>query len=147
MFDEKIFSIIANVAKSRAISAEALAAVVEVESNGIAYAKVDGRNVPLIRIEGHYFDRLVPASKQKAARSSSSALMDTANDRNEAIRAMMNETAIEANIPINHLISSPITSTRFCAICVVLWLATSFSEYVQEPDPKTGKKAPALVCD
>ncbi len=68
MFDDKTFSTIASVAKPRGISPEALAAVVEVESNGIAYAKVDGRNVPVIRIEGHYFDRLVPASKQKQAR-------------------------------------------------------------------------------
>lgn len=68
MFDDKTFSIIAGIAKSRGLSPEALAAVVEVESNGVAFAKIDGRDVPLIRIEGHYFDRLVPSKKQKQAR-------------------------------------------------------------------------------
>ncbi|RBO94938.1 putative peptidoglycan binding protein [Pseudochrobactrum asaccharolyticum] len=68
MFDSKTYLMISEIAKLRGISAPALAAVVEVESNGIAFAKVDGRDVPLIRIEGHYFDRLVPAKKQKQAR-------------------------------------------------------------------------------
>lgn len=69
MFDDGTFKIVAEIANDRGISAAALAAVVEVESNGIVFAKVDGRDVPLIRIEGHYFDRLVPAKKQKQARS------------------------------------------------------------------------------
>ena len=69
MFEQSTFSIIASVAKSRGINAAALAAVVEVESNGIPYAYVDGISVPVIRIEGHYFDRLVAASKQKVARA------------------------------------------------------------------------------
>lgn len=69
MFDRTAYSIIAEIAKSREISAPALAAIIEVESNGIAFAKVDGRDVPLIRIEGHYFYRLVQAKKQQQARS------------------------------------------------------------------------------
>lgn len=69
MFDQSVLSAITSVAGPRGISTAALAAVVEVESNGITFARVEGRNVPVIRIEGHYFDRLVPASKQKAARA------------------------------------------------------------------------------
>lgn len=68
MFDQSTFTIIANIAKSRGINPAALAAVVDVESNGVTYARILGRNVPVIRIEGHYFDRLVPAAKQKQAR-------------------------------------------------------------------------------
>lgn len=69
MFNQNTFEIIASVAKARNINPAALAAVVDVESGGITFANVDGRNVPVIRIEGHYFDRLVPADKQSQARA------------------------------------------------------------------------------
>lgn len=69
MFDPNTIQMISLVADSHGIHPAALAAIVEVESGGITYAKVDGRSVPLIRIEGHYFDRLVPAKKQQQARS------------------------------------------------------------------------------
>lgn len=46
-----------------------LRAVVEVESNGITYAKVNGKSEPLIRWEGHYFDaRLTTAQRTEARR-------------------------------------------------------------------------------
>ncbi|MGN6549265.1 MAG: N-acetylmuramidase domain-containing protein [Pararhizobium sp.] len=48
----------------------ALAAVVAVESGGRVTARVAGREEPLIRWEGHYFDRLCrPAIRIKARRS------------------------------------------------------------------------------
>lgn len=69
MFDTSTIRTIENVARERNLHAPTLVAVVEAESNGVPFTKVDGRNVPLVRIEGHYFDRLVPASKQKQARA------------------------------------------------------------------------------
>lgn len=69
MFDQKTYQTISTIAITRDIQPPALAAVVEIESSGVAFAKVDGRDVPLIRIEGHYFDRLVPAKKQQVART------------------------------------------------------------------------------
>lgn len=46
----------------------ALLAVVEVESAGRIFAQVDGRREPLIRFEGHWFDRLLSPSKRARAR-------------------------------------------------------------------------------
>lgn len=46
-----------------------LRAVVEVESNGVTYALVNGKQEPLIRWEGHYFDaRLTDAQRTEARR-------------------------------------------------------------------------------
>lgn len=46
----------------------ALRAVVLVESDGKVFEKVNGRDEPLIRWEGHYFDRLVKPELRQAAR-------------------------------------------------------------------------------
>lgn len=43
-------------------------AVVEVESAGAIYARVDGRNEPVIRWEGHYFDRRLQGARRELAR-------------------------------------------------------------------------------
>lgn len=43
-------------------------AVIEIESGGETYTEIDGRNEPLIRWEGHYFDRLVDPAKREQAR-------------------------------------------------------------------------------
>lgn len=43
-------------------------AVIDVESAGKLFADVNGELLPVIRWEGHYFDRLVPAAKRDAAR-------------------------------------------------------------------------------
>lgn len=61
--------IISSTARANAIEAATLMAVVEVESNGQTYTVLDGQKLPLIRIEGHYFDRLVPRHLQKEARA------------------------------------------------------------------------------
>lgn len=57
------------VAAARGIEAAALKAVVEVEAAGQPFAVVNGKNEPLIRYEGHYFDRLVDASRRDEARA------------------------------------------------------------------------------
>jgi hypothetical protein len=55
-------------AKALGIEAAALLAVAEVESGGKAFALVDGRREPLIRFEGHYFDRRLSPQKRQRAR-------------------------------------------------------------------------------
>lgn len=46
-----------------------LRAVVEVESDGVVYATVNGRVEPLIRFEGHIFDRRLSKAQQTIARA------------------------------------------------------------------------------
>ncbi|QIG70546.1 endolysin [Rhizobium phage RHph_N38] len=64
--DERIA--IANCANVLQVEYAALAAVVQVESNGILGAWINGRLEPIIRYEGHYFDRLCNPAKRDAAR-------------------------------------------------------------------------------
>jgi hypothetical protein len=58
---------VARVADELGIEAAALLAVVEVESGGRLYARVNGQDEPLIRFEGHYFHRFLPAAKRNLA--------------------------------------------------------------------------------
>jgi len=60
---------IEQVAKAKGIEPTALLAICEVESAGRAFAIVDNRREPLIRFEGHYFDRLLPETARAKARS------------------------------------------------------------------------------
>ncbi|MEO1748724.1 MAG: N-acetylmuramidase domain-containing protein, partial [Pseudomonadota bacterium] len=68
-FSKETKAEIEKVAKARGIEPAALLAVCEVESAGRAFAIVDGRREPLIRFEGHYFDRLLPDTARSKARS------------------------------------------------------------------------------
>lgn len=58
-----------NVAVTLDVEWEALAAVVEVESNGRIYATVNGEREPLILPEYHIFDRQLSGNKRSKARS------------------------------------------------------------------------------
>ena len=55
---------IIKLAKEKGIPAAALLAVCDVESGGKVFSKVNGRDEPLIRFEGHYFYRLLGAAKR-----------------------------------------------------------------------------------
>jgi hypothetical protein len=59
---------IADAAARRSVDPAALEAVITVESGGRIFARVDGREEPLIRWEGHYFDRLCDPSVRAKAR-------------------------------------------------------------------------------
>lgn len=69
MFSADTTDLISTTARSLGLEPAALMAVVEVESGGRVYAVVQGREEPLIRFEGHYFDRRLPASSREIARS------------------------------------------------------------------------------
>jgi murein L,D-transpeptidase YcbB/YkuD len=66
-FSAAVLTEIETVANAEGIEPAALKAVVEVESNGQAFAMVHGKLMPLIRWEGHYFhQRLKGAALAKA---------------------------------------------------------------------------------
>ncbi|QIG67788.1 endolysin [Rhizobium phage RHph_Y38] len=64
--DERVA--ISNCANVLQVEYATLAAVVQVESNGVLGAWINGRLEPIIRYEGHYFDRLCNPAKRDAAR-------------------------------------------------------------------------------
>ncbi len=67
-FSHDTRSAIARVARDYGIEPAALMAVADVESGGRAFTYIGGRKEPLIRFEGHYFDRLVDDGQRDAAR-------------------------------------------------------------------------------
>jgi hypothetical protein len=69
MLNKATIQDIAAVARQFNFEPAALLAVAEVESGGQAYAVVDDRPEPLIRFEGHYFDRRLTPDKQLRARA------------------------------------------------------------------------------
>ena len=68
MFAEETIEAIRSAASELGVEPAALLAVAEVESGGETFALVGGRREPLIRFEGHYFDRRLAAGKREAAR-------------------------------------------------------------------------------
>ena len=69
MQDEAMRQAIAEVARTLKVPPAAFAAVVKVECDGRAHALVRGRKEPMIRFEGHYFDRRLSGVKRERARS------------------------------------------------------------------------------
>lgn len=68
MFDEATLREIEGHAARLNIDKAALQAVIEVESAGHVFAQVNGRPEPLIRWEGHYFDRRLKNGARERAR-------------------------------------------------------------------------------
>lgn len=68
MFSDDVVREIAEAANTLDLEPACLLAVAEVESGGQAFALVEGRREPLIRFEGHYFDRRLTGDKQALAR-------------------------------------------------------------------------------
>ncbi len=58
-FPEDTKNEIIDVARRHGLDPALLLAICEVESGGHAFAMIDGRREPLIRFEGHWFDRLI----------------------------------------------------------------------------------------
>ncbi len=68
MFTKSTITEIAAVAEELGIEPAALLAIVEVESGGKVFATVEKRQEPLIRFEGHYFDRRLSQAEKETAR-------------------------------------------------------------------------------
>ncbi|TIS37488.1 N-acetylmuramidase domain-containing protein [Mesorhizobium sp.] len=69
MFDASTLHAIGELADRLKCSAAALQAVAEVESNGQVFGLVKGKQEPLIRFEGHYFDARLTAADRAVART------------------------------------------------------------------------------
>jgi hypothetical protein len=96
MFTDETRREIAAIAIDLELEPEALLAIAEVESGGKGFATVGGRPEPLIRFEGHYFDRrLSPTNRQRARADglASPAAGAVANPRTQAGRWALLEKA------------------------------------------------------
>jgi murein L,D-transpeptidase YcbB/YkuD len=87
MFNDETRTEIERVADGIGAERAALLAIAEVESAGKAFATVGGRKEPLIRFEGHYFDRRVSVEKRAEARAAGLADPKAGAVRNPASQA------------------------------------------------------------
>lgn len=89
MFSKHTTNEIEKAAREFRLEPKALLAIAEIESAGQVFARIDGRNEPLIRFEGHYFDRRLTGDKQARAREAGLAAPEAgaiANPRGQAAR-------------------------------------------------------------
>jgi hypothetical protein len=96
MFSRQTATEIEKAASEFGLEPAALLAIAEIESAGQVFAKIDGRNEPLIRFEGHYFDRRLSGAAQERARAEGLASPNAgavANPRAQAARWQMLERA------------------------------------------------------
>lgn len=98
MFSRQTATEIEKAAREFGLEPAALLAIAEIESAGQVFAKIDGRNEPLIRFEGHYFDRRLSGAAQERARAEGLAAPDAgavANPRAQAARWQILERAAD----------------------------------------------------
>lgn len=96
MFSRETAAEIDKAATEFGIEGAALLAIAEIESGGQVFARIDGRKEPLIRFEGHYFDRRLSGERQAQARAAglaSPVAGEVANPRGQAARWQMIERA------------------------------------------------------
>lgn len=89
MYSTETIDAIVAVARESGIEPAALLAICHVESGGKVFAKVGGRLEPMIRFEGHYFDRRLSGTKRRRARAEGLAAAKAgavANPRTQAGR-------------------------------------------------------------
>ena len=87
MFKAQVMQAIEAAAKEAGLEPAALAAVVHIESGGRAHAVIEGRAEPLIRFEGHYFDRRLSGAKLEQARREGFAAPQAGKIANPASQA------------------------------------------------------------
>ncbi|MER8556154.1 N-acetylmuramidase domain-containing protein [Mesorhizobium sp. M1217] len=87
MFDALTLHAIEGLAGRLKCSPAALQAVAEVESNGQVFAMVKGKQEPLIRFEGHYFDARLNAADRAVARAQGLASPVAGKVKNPASQA------------------------------------------------------------
>ena len=98
MFTQSTADEIRKAAAEFGIEPAALLAVAETESAGNVFAVIEGRQEPLIRFEGHYFDRRLFGEAQARARAAGLAAPNAggvANPASQAARWRLLERAAE----------------------------------------------------
>lgn len=87
MADNRLKQQIEMVAAELRVEAAALAAVADIESGLVEHAMINGRAEPLIRFEGHYFDRRLTGTAQAQARQQGLASPQAGAVKNPASQA------------------------------------------------------------
>lgn len=105
MIPEYLVPVLAAAARGAGFEPAAILAIADVESDGRVFARVDGRNEPLIRFEGHYFDRRLSGARRDAARAAGLAHPDAgkiANPPSQTARWAMLQRAAAIDFKAAH---------------------------------------------
>jgi hypothetical protein len=86
-FSPEDISAVKLIAARYGLEPAAILAIAETESAGVAFAVVNGRQEPLIRFEGHYFDDRLTGAQKTAARSQGLASPHAGAVKNPASQA------------------------------------------------------------
>lgn len=100
MFNASVRSMFAQVGKDHNLDPAVLAAIAQTESGSIVTTPVAGHDEPLIRFEGHYFDKRLSTSEQTKARAfklSSPKVGGIANPASQTGRWQLLERAAQIN--------------------------------------------------
>lgn len=100
-FSKNDITLIRESATKIGITTSVAMAVIAVESGGVTHTMIGGKARPLIRWEGHYFDRLVPAEKRDEARRAGLASPKAGrikNPRSQAERYQMLLRAMKIDV-------------------------------------------------
>jgi hypothetical protein len=87
MFTAETKDEIEKAAQEFGIEPAALLAIAEIESGGSVFAMIDGKEEPLIRFEGHYFDARLTGDVREMARSTGLASPNAGEIRNPVSQA------------------------------------------------------------
>jgi len=87
MFTAETKHEIEKVAQEFGIAPAAMLAIAEIESGGSVFAMIDGKEEPLIRFEGHYFDARLTGDVREMARSTGLASPNAGEIRNPVSQA------------------------------------------------------------
>ena len=101
MFSAETINLINRAAANAALEPAVLMAVLDVEAGGRTHTMVEGRMEPLIRFEGHYFDRRLSPEKLETARReglASPIAGAVKNPPSQAARWRMLERAAEIDL-------------------------------------------------
>ena len=100
MFDAKTRELMLQAAQEQNLDPAALSAIAQIESGGIVTTRIQGRDEPLNRFEGHYFDKRLSPAEQAKARAlglSSPKAGAIANSPNQAARWILLNRAAAIN--------------------------------------------------
>ncbi|MEF2550311.1 N-acetylmuramidase domain-containing protein [Aurantimonas sp. A2-1-M11] len=123
--DETVLNAACRVSETGGIDAAVLLAVALVETNAVAFAHFADRREPLIRFEGHYFDRLLAPAARSRARAAGLADPRAGRVRNPSAQSARWQL-FEAAAAIDRTAACASVSWGLCQVMDAHWKALGY---------------------
>ena len=125
--DQAVLGAARHVSKTSGIDAAVLVAVALVETNAVAFARIGDRREPLIRFEGHYFDRLLSGPARQRARAAGLADPRAGRIRNPASQSARWQL-FDAAAAIDAAAAAASVSWGLCQVMGSHWKALGYGD-------------------